>query len=75
MINLVFITGNRHKIAETRAILKDAVTLETISIDLPEIQGTLLDITREKCRLAAEKVGNVPNKATSHATIFVVAQC
>ncbi|PYH94885.1 Maf/Ham1, partial [Aspergillus ellipticus CBS 707.79] len=57
MLNLIFVTGNKHKISEVNAILGDIVTLQPNPLDLHEIQGTLEEITREKCRLAAEKIG------------------
>lgn len=56
MANFVFVTGNKHKISEIKAIFYGDVSFETISIDLPEIQGTVEEITREKCRVAAEQV-------------------
>ncbi|OJJ01852.1 hypothetical protein ASPVEDRAFT_41427 [Aspergillus versicolor CBS 583.65] len=56
MANLVFVTGNQHKISEVKAILGCSAVIKTASLDLPEIQGTLEEITREKCRVAAQKV-------------------
>jgi inosine triphosphate pyrophosphatase len=56
MANFVFVTGNKNKISEIKAIFYGDVSFETISIDLPEIQGTVEEITREKCRVAAEQV-------------------
>lgn len=56
MASFVFVTGNKHKISEIRAIFNDDVSFETRSINLPEIQGTVEEITREKCRAAAEQV-------------------
>ncbi|CRG83319.1 Inosine triphosphate pyrophosphatase [Talaromyces islandicus] len=57
MANFVFVTGNKHKISEIRAIFNGDVSFETKFVDLPEIQGTVEEITREKCRVAAEQVG------------------
>ncbi|KZF19162.1 Ham1-like protein [Xylona heveae TC161] len=57
MLNLVFVTGNRHKVSEVKAILGDTVDLQAVALDLPEIQGTLEEITLEKCRRAAEMTG------------------
>ncbi|OOF92272.1 hypothetical protein ASPCADRAFT_210703 [Aspergillus carbonarius ITEM 5010] len=54
---LVFITGNKNKLAEVKAILGTSVGIESQALDLPEIQGTIEDIAREKCRRAAEVVG------------------
>lgn len=56
MLTLTLVTGNRHKISELNAILGSSAILNSIDLDLPEIQGTVEEITREKCRVAAEKV-------------------
>jgi inosine/xanthosine triphosphate pyrophosphatase family protein len=65
MASFVFVTGNRHKISEISSIFNGDVSFETRPIDLPEIQGTVLEITREKCRVAAEQVValSVPSSA------------
>ncbi len=62
MANLVFVTGNQHKVSEVKAILGHSAVIKTVALDLPEIQGTLEEITREKCRLAAQKVRRVPRQ-------------
>ncbi|KAJ9197073.1 hypothetical protein DTO021D3_6582 [Paecilomyces variotii] len=54
---LNFITGNKNKLAEVKAILGDTVELQNKAIDLPEIQGTSEQIAKEKCRRAAEIIG------------------
>lgn len=55
---LNFITGNANKLSEVRAILEPAgITVRNQPLDLPEIQGSLEDVTREKCRAAAAAVG------------------
>lgn len=56
---LNFITGNANKLAEVKAILAAAntpVELTSRSVDLPEIQGTIEEITKDKARRAAETV-------------------
>ena len=53
---LNFITGNKNKLAEVKAILGDSVDLKSQSADLPEIQGTIEDISRDKCTRAASAV-------------------
>ena len=53
---LTFVTGNAYKLGEVRLILGDAVELEAVDLDLPEIQGTTEEIARDKCRRAAEAV-------------------
>ena len=54
---LNFITGNRNKLAEVKAILGDVVPLQSKSLDLTEIQGAMEDISKDKCRRAATIVG------------------
>lgn len=55
---LNFITGNKNKLAEVRAILGDVVELQSKSLDLVEIQGTSDEIALDKCRRAAIAVSN-----------------
>jgi inosine triphosphate pyrophosphatase len=57
MKTLNFITGNRNKLAEVRAILGSVVTVESEAVDVPEVQGTIEEIAKEKCRHAAQVVG------------------
>lgn len=53
---LNFITGNKNKLSEVQAILGNTVHLKSQSLDLVEIQGTVEEISRDKCRRAAEAV-------------------
>ena len=54
---LWFITGNSNKLREVQAILKDTqVEIHSISLDLPELQGTIEEISRDKCVRAAGEV-------------------
>ena len=53
---LNFITGNKNKLAEVQAILGDVVDLHSQAIDVPEIQGSIEEVTQDKCRRAAEVV-------------------
>ncbi len=53
---LNFITGNKNKLKEVAAILADTVDLKSLSLDLVEIQGTIDEVTSDKCRRAAEAV-------------------
>lgn len=54
---LNFITGNKHKLAEVQAILSSTpVKLQSRAIDLPELQGTIEDISKDKAKRAAEAV-------------------
>ncbi|KAK0947849.1 nucleoside triphosphate pyrophosphohydrolase ham1 [Friedmanniomyces endolithicus] len=55
--DLNFITGNKNKLAEVQAILSPtAVNLRSQAIDLPELQGTIEEISTDKARKAAERV-------------------
>ncbi|GAB7362391.1 hypothetical protein MBLNU230_g2715t1 [Neophaeotheca triangularis] len=55
---LNFITGNANKLAEVRAILAASTPVELLSkkIDLPELQGGIEEISRDKAVRAAEQV-------------------
>ncbi|ETS76709.1 hypothetical protein PFICI_12096 [Pestalotiopsis fici W106-1] len=52
-----FITGNANKLREVKHILEPAITVNSQSVDLPELQGTVEEVTLEKCRVAAQQVG------------------
>lgn len=55
VVNLI--TGNTNKLADIKAILEPrGIQVESQELDLPEIQGTIEDITIAKCRRAAELV-------------------
>lgn len=54
---LNFITGNKNKLLEVQAILgSTGVDLKSQSVDLLEIQGTIEEISKDKCRRAADIV-------------------
>ncbi|KAI9786813.1 MAG: nucleoside triphosphate pyrophosphohydrolase ham1 [Geoglossum umbratile] len=53
---LNFITGNANKLTEVKAILGGVVDLQSQSLDLVEVQGTIEAISLDKCRRAAEMV-------------------
>jgi inosine triphosphate pyrophosphatase len=55
-----FITGNVNKLSEVKAILEPAIQVESQALDLLEIQGTLEEVTRDKCRRAADLVPTHP---------------
>ncbi|PGG98924.1 RdgB/HAM1 family non-canonical purine NTP pyrophosphatase [Polytolypa hystricis UAMH7299] len=57
MKTLNFITGNKNKLAEVKAILGDAIDIQDRAVEVPEIQGSIEEIAKEKCRVAAEMVG------------------
>jgi len=53
---LNFITGNKNKLTEVQAILRSVVHLRSQSLDLVEIQGTIEEVSTDKCQRAAELV-------------------
>jgi inosine triphosphate pyrophosphatase len=53
---LNFITGNKNKLLEVQAILNGVVELKSQSLELVEIQGTIKEVTTDKCRRAAHIV-------------------
>jgi inosine triphosphate pyrophosphatase len=53
---LTFVTGNANKLAEVRSLLPDSIELEAVKVDLPELQGTIEDISKDKARRAAALV-------------------
>jgi inosine triphosphate pyrophosphatase len=53
---LIFVTGNAKKLEEVQAILGDTVDLKNHNLDLEELQGTIEEISKAKCRRAAEIV-------------------
>jgi len=54
--NVNFITGNAGKLREVRAILEPAIQVDSQALDLLEIQGTVEEVTLDKCRRAADLV-------------------
>eukprot|EP01113_Clastostelium_recurvatum_P040081 TRINITY_DN6198_c0_g1_i2.p1 TRINITY_DN6198_c0_g1~~TRINITY_DN6198_c0_g1_i2.p1 ORF type:complete len:190 (+),score=17.93 TRINITY_DN6198_c0_g1_i2:18-587(+) len=54
--SITFVTGNKKKLEEVRAILGDSFNIVSQNIDLPELQGEPQDISREKCRLAYSQI-------------------
>lgn len=54
---LNFITGNKNKLAEVQEILSvTPVKLQSQALDLVEIQGTIEEISKDKCIRAADAV-------------------
>ncbi|KAH8703532.1 inosine triphosphate pyrophosphatase-like protein [Talaromyces proteolyticus] len=51
-----FITGNKNKLAQVRAILGNVIEVDNQAVDIPEIQGTIEEIAKEKARRAAELI-------------------
>lgn len=54
---LNFITGNANKLREVQSILSATpIELRSQNVDVPELQGTIEEISRAKCSAAAEIV-------------------
>ena len=59
---ITFVTGNANKLREVQRILasdpdaKEYIQIVSKKIDLPELQGEMEDIVREKCLLAAKEI-------------------
>jgi hypothetical protein len=68
---LNFITGNKNKLAEVKAILGDVVELQSKSLDLVEIQGTSEEIALDKCRRAAIAVSTHGQKGCFQESCFI----
>lgn len=57
-MKLCFVTGNRSKFEEDRAILAEhGIECEHASLDCPEIQADPQEIAKHKARYAADKIG------------------
>jgi len=59
-LKIVFVTGNANKLREVKAILaagSSPIEVDSHALEIPEIQGTTQDVSREKCRRAAELLG------------------
>lgn len=57
LTKLNFITGNKNKLLEVQAILGNVIEVDNQEVEVPEIQGTIEEIAKEKARRAAEAVG------------------
>jgi inosine/xanthosine triphosphate pyrophosphatase family protein len=51
-----FVTGNPNKVIEVNAIIGTSIPIQPVALDNPEIQGTLEEIARDKCRRATQMV-------------------
>ncbi|OLY77688.1 Inosine triphosphate pyrophosphatase [Smittium mucronatum] len=57
-MEITFVTGNKNKLKEVAKILgsNSSIVLKSRDIDLPEIQGSSEEISKHKCKQAAEMV-------------------
>ncbi|GAO19922.1 uncharacterized protein UV8b_03208 [Ustilaginoidea virens] len=53
---LNFVTGNTNKLREVKAILEPGIEVRSRPLDIEEAQGTIEEVTKSKCRRAAELV-------------------
>lgn len=60
-----FITGNKNKLSEVKAILEPTIEVRSQALDLVEVQGSLDEVTIAKCKSAAEQV-RPPSQFRSH---------
>ncbi|MBN2112489.1 RdgB/HAM1 family non-canonical purine NTP pyrophosphatase [Candidatus Woesearchaeota archaeon] len=57
-MKIAFVTGNREKFEEDKAILSEnGIECEHINLDCPEIQADPQEIAKHKAKYAAEKIG------------------
>lgn len=49
-----FVTSNANKLREVKAMLEPIVEVRSHALDIEEVQGTITEVTRSKCRKAAE---------------------
>eukprot|EP01100_Stratorugosa_tubuloviscum_P003650 TRINITY_DN188_c0_g2_i1.p1 TRINITY_DN188_c0_g2~~TRINITY_DN188_c0_g2_i1.p1 ORF type:complete len:214 (-),score=107.65 TRINITY_DN188_c0_g2_i1:29-598(-) len=54
---ICFVTGNQKKLEEVKSIIGSSIPLEAIPIELPELQGEVEEIAKEKCKIAYQKLG------------------
>ncbi len=53
---ITFVTGNTNKLHEMQTLLEGSAHVTNKKIDLLEVQGSLDEIVRAKCKLAATEV-------------------
>jgi len=62
-IKILFVTGNKNKLAEAKAILGDDFEVDNIDIDLPEIQTTSVrEVMEYKIKFAYEEASKIHGK-------------
>ena len=58
---IIFVSGSAQKLSDVRYYLGDAVEIESVKLDLPELQGTVEEIAKDKCRQAANIASTLLN--------------
>lgn len=61
-----FITGNKNKLGEVKAILEPTIEVRSEAIDVIEVQGSLEEVTIAKCKSAAEQVKSPNSLSHTH---------
>ena len=58
---ITFVTGNKKKLEEVQRILGEGrglpFTITNCNLDLPELQGDVIEIAKAKCSVAAKEIG------------------
>lgn len=74
--SLNFITGNAHKLKEVKAMLEPDLEVRNQPLDLEEIQGTIEEVSRSKCRKAAEIVSPLVNSTYCYVMrLYIMLIC
>ena len=55
-LKITFVTGNKGKLSELKAVLDDFVSVSSLDVDLPELQGTPREISVDKCQRATHAI-------------------
>jgi inosine triphosphate pyrophosphatase len=60
---IIFVTGNKNKLKEVQYILGKSFEVISHKVDLPELQGEPIEISKEKCKLASIEIEKYFNKS------------
>lgn len=78
-INILFITSNNNKLNEAKNIMNSNIkniniNFESYSIDLPEIQDEIQEISREKCAHAVRHLLNEKELYNKYKNYYVITE-
>ncbi|EFC50513.1 predicted protein [Naegleria gruberi] len=71
-IKILFVTGNENKKKEVQQIMGEQFQVDSLAIDLPELQGEIDEISKEKCRIAIQNVLTDPKIAYKYGSEHVI---
>ncbi|KAG2379103.1 hypothetical protein C9374_007741 [Naegleria lovaniensis] len=71
-IKILFVTGNENKKKEVQQIMGDEFQVDSLAIELPELQGEIEEISKEKCRIAIQNVLTDPRIAYKYGSEHVI---